>query len=200
MNKNVSLAFNVVLLILVGVLFYLHFSGSPKKASTQTLAASSKSTSADPSNFNIAYFEMDSIENNYTYLKDIKNQLKTREQGMSNELNGLKKRYFDKVNKFQQEAQTMTQERQGMMQQELMNEQKTIQNKEQGMGAEFQEESYKKMQDVNRRIEEYLKEYNKDKGYSYILAYQPGTIYYKDAKYDITSEVLKGLNESYKKK
>ncbi|MDB5191786.1 MAG: hypothetical protein JWQ96_1349 [Segetibacter sp.] len=199
MNKNVSLAFNVVLLILIGVLFYLHFSGSPKKGSAPTLASSSKASS-DPSTFNIAYFEMDSIENNYDYLKEIKNQLKTREQGMTNELSGLKKRYFDKVNRFQQEAQTMTQERQGMMQQELMNEQKMIQNKEQGMGAEFQEESYKKMQDVNKRIEDYLKEYNKEKGYSYILAYQPGTIYYKDPRYDITTEVLKGLNESYKKK
>jgi outer membrane protein len=56
------------------------------------------------------------------------------------------------------------------------------------------------LQKVNRTIEEYLKEFNKDKGYTYILGYQEGTIYYKDASYDITDEVLKGLNEKYKKK
>jgi outer membrane protein len=68
------------------------------------------------------------------------------------------------------------------------------------MGGDLQDESFKKMQNVNKRIEDFLKEFNKDKGYAYILAHQPGTIYYKDNRYDITSDVLKGLNESYKKK
>ena len=86
------------------------------------------------------------------------------------------------------------------MQQELMQEQKMIQNKEQAMGADLQDESFKKMQIVNKTIEDFLKEFNKDKGYAYILAHQPGTIYFQDSRYDITSEMLKGLNASYKKK
>jgi outer membrane protein len=56
------------------------------------------------------------------------------------------------------------------------------------------------MQKVNKTIEDYLKEFNKDKGYTYILGYQEGTIYYKDTSFDITGSVLKGLNERYKKK
>jgi outer membrane protein len=56
------------------------------------------------------------------------------------------------------------------------------------------------MQDVNKRIEAFLKDYNSDKRYSYILAYSPGTIYYKDSAFDITTDVLKGLNDGYKKK
>jgi outer membrane protein len=150
--------------------------------------------------FKIAYFEMDSIENNYEYLKDVKNQLKAKENQLTGQLTALKNKYMQKVNKYQQEAQTMTQERQGALQQELMQEQKMIQNKEQAMGGDLQDESFKKMQVVNKTIEDYLKEFNKDKGYSYILAHQPGTIYYKDTKYDITSEVLRGLNAGYKKK
>ena len=94
----------------------------------------------------------------------------------------------------------MTHERQGAMQQELMQEQKMIHNKEQAMGCDLQDESFKKMQVVNKKIEDFLKDFNKDKGYSYILAHQPGTIYYKDSRYDITTEMLKGLNAGYKKK
>lgn len=197
MNRNFLLAFNIVLLILVGVLFYLHFSS----ASKQPAAAATKVMDTAPAGtFTIAYFEMDSIENNYEYLKDVKNELKAKENQLTGQLNSLKNRYMQKVNKFQQEAQTMTQERQGAMQQELMQEQKMIQNKEQAMGGDLQDESFKKMQVVNKTIEDFLKVFNKDKGYSYILANQPGTIYFKDARYDITGEVLKGLNESYKKK
>jgi outer membrane protein len=196
MNRNFLLAFNVVLLILVGVLFYLHFSSSSKHATPAVKVM--ESAPAGP--FKIAYFEMDSIENNYEYLKDVKNELKAKENQLTGQLTTLKNRYMEKVNKYQQEAQTMTQERQGAVQQELMNEQKMIQNKEQAMGGDLQDESFKKMQVVNKTIEDFLKEFNKDKGYSYILAHQPGTIYYKDSQYDITSEMLKGLNASYKKK
>ena len=68
------------------------------------------------------------------------------------------------------------------------------------MGLELQDASFKKMQEVNKTIEAFLKEYNKDKTYAYILAHQPGMIYYKDTAYDITEPILKGLNERYKKK
>ncbi len=180
MNRNFLLGFNIVLLILVGVLFYLQFSNTPKKSSTVTVAGTSE---VKPGSVSIAYFEMDSIENNYEYLKDVRNELKAKEQQLTNQLNGMKKNYFDKVNKFQQEAQSMSQERQGAMQEDLMNQQKIIQNKEQAMGAELQDASFKKMQDVNKKIEDYLKEYNKGKNFSYILAHQPGTIYYKDSQF-----------------
>ncbi len=197
MNKNLLVGFNFLLLILVGVLFYLHFSNSPAKSVAVT---TNKPVATEPGSFNIAYFEMDSIENNYEYLKDVRTELKAKEQQLTNQLNTMKRSYLDKVNKFQQQAQTMSQEKQGVMQQDLMQEQKVIQNKEQAMGAELQDASFKKMQDVNKKIEDYLKEFNKDKGYSYILAHQPGTIYYKDVRFDITNPVLEGLNAAYKKK
>jgi outer membrane protein len=56
------------------------------------------------------------------------------------------------------------------------------------------------MQDVKTKIENFLKEYNKTKGYSYILAYEPGIIYYRDSTLNITDDLVKGLNEQYSKK
>jgi outer membrane protein len=193
--KNFLLALNIILVLAVATLFYLHFS-TPKKTASTVKAANTVSTG----DFKIAYFEMDSIESNYDYLKDVRNQLKGKETELTNQLNQLKSRYMDKVNKYKQEAQTMTQERQSVIENELMNEQKMLGNKEQSMGIELQDASFKKMQDVNRTIEDFLKEYNKDKTYSYILAHQPGQIYYKDPRFDITSDLVKGLNESYKSK
>lgn len=198
MNRNFLLAFNVVLLILVCVLFYLHFSSDKKVTTPIGLVAAPDSITAG--NFKIAYFEMDSIENNYEYLKDVKSLLKTRESELTGQLTTLKNRYMEKVNKFQQEAQTMSQEKQGAMQNDLLNEQKMLQNKEQSMGAELQDESFKKLQVVNKTIEDFLQEYNKNKNYSYILGYQSGQIYYKDPRFDITAPVLAGLNDRYKKK
>jgi outer membrane protein len=72
MNKNVLVGFNIVLLILVGILFYLHFSSTPKKTETPAVKVGSTNTNTVSAPFKIAYFEMDSIENNYEYLKDVK--------------------------------------------------------------------------------------------------------------------------------
>jgi outer membrane protein len=58
----------------------------------------------------------------------------------------------------------------------------------------------RKMRDVKSRIEDYLKEYNAQKGYSYIVAYEPGLFYYKDTAYNITPDIIKGLNQRYIKK
>ncbi len=197
MNKNVLLSLNVLLLILVAILFYLHFTSTTKKA--PVVAQSSGSTTA-PAPFKIAYFELDSIENNYSYFKDIRNELKAKENQLNSQMSALKNRYMEKVGKFQQEAQSMSQERQGAMQQDLLQEQKVIQNKEQAMGNELQDATFTKMQNVNKAIEEYLAEFNKNKEYAFILGYQPGTIYYKDKQFDITDTLLKGLNERYKTK
>ena len=195
MNKNLLVVINLVLLALVGVLYYFHFTAKEACISPKTVGASNLSNK-----FTIAYFEMDSIENSYEYLVDVKTELKAKEDEMTRQLSGLKNQYMNKVNKFQQEAQSMSQEKQGQMQQDLMQEQNVIKNKEQSMGLELQDASFKKMQEVNKTIEEYLKDFNKSKGYAYILAHQPGTIYYKDTAYDITGSILKGLNELYKKK
>jgi len=196
MNKNFLLIFNIVLLILVIVLFYFQFSGNTNKAANTTKTVP---VVGQEGVVTIAYFEMDSIENNYEYLKDVRVELRTREQQLTSQLNAMKKNYVDKVNKFRQEGQSMSQERQGAMQEDLMSEQNLIQTKEQALGSDLQDESIKKMQSVNKKIEDFLKEFNSNKKYTYILANQPGSIYYKDERFDITGPVLEGLNASYKK-
>jgi len=51
--------------------------------------------------------------------------------------------------------------------------------------------------DANKKIMEYLKEFNKDKGFNYIIADQANVFYYKDSLYNITQELVKGLNSQY---
>lgn len=62
-------------------------------------------------------------------------------------------------------------------------------------------EGVKTMDDLKTRINEFLKEYNKKKGYSYIFSYSSSlnVLFYKDSAYNITDEVVAGLNEAYKK-
>jgi outer membrane protein len=56
------------------------------------------------------------------------------------------------------------------------------------------------MKDVKSRIESFLADYNTSKGYNYIFANDQGLFYYKDTAYNITADVIKGLNGIYTKK
>ena len=53
---------------------------------------------------------------------------------------------------------------------------------------------------LKKEIEDFIAKYNKSKTYSYIVVYEPGLFYYRDTSYNITPDVIKGLNEEYKSK
>ncbi len=55
--------------------------------------------------------------------------------------------------------------------------------------------------ELNAKLDSFLTDYNADKRFAYILSYSKGgSILYKDSMYNITSDVVKGMNEIYKAK
>jgi outer membrane protein len=197
MKNNFTLGLNIVLVLAVAVLFYLHFSSAPQN----NVSGSTGATKAVPAGaFKIAYFEIDSVQERFEYYREIKTQLEAKAQANSRVLGDLKSTFGSKVQEFQKAAPLMSQAEQANKQQELMNMEKAFQGKEKMMSDEMQAEAFEKMQDVKKKIEEYLKQYNQDKGYAYIFSNSPDLMYLKDSVYDITSDVINGLNALYKKK
>lgn len=193
--KNSSIYINTTLAVAIAVLFYLHFS-SKKTA----VSASNTNTAVTPGNFKIGYFEMDSIENHYEYFKEVRNALRGKEQDNGRQLADMKNTFAAKYQELQKSAQSMSQAELNGKQQELMQMEKTFQNKEQMLNQDLQNESFKRLQEVKKKIEDYLKEYNKDKGFSYIMTNAPDLVYLKDTAYNITADLISGLNSQYKKK
>lgn len=194
MNRGLLL-FNVVLLVLIGVLFYLHFASAKKEAPQKA-----KVDAPPAKEFKIAYFEMDSLEASFAMVKDVKSELARKEEAINTELSRLEKTYRDKANHYQSQASTMSQVQSEMATRDMMQLQQNMQNRKASLDQEYQDFYMRKMRDVKNRIEEYLKDYNTNKGYSYIFAYEPGLFYYRDTMYNITNDVVKGLNDGYKKK
>jgi outer membrane protein len=193
--KNINTILNVVLGIAVAVLFYFQFSGSKP-----SVAAGSKAVAAG--DFRIAYFEIDSVESQFNYYKEVSNSIQAKAQQNNNELNQLKEVFASKYQELQKNGQRMTEAEVNARQQELQQMDKTFKSKEQMMNNEMQDESMKKLQDVKKKITDYLAEYNKSKGYAFILGNNSDmlSMYYKDTAYDITADLVKGLNELYKAK
>lgn len=193
--KNFTLGLNVVLAIAVAVLFYLHFSSTKKKIPNTTPA-----TQTNNNNFKIAYFESDSLETRFEYYKQISKELGASEQQKRNELLAQRNAFVEKVKEYQAKGQSMTQMEAAKANQDVEERQKQIQANEQTKSQEIQDERFKKLQDVKKKIEEYLKQYNKNNTFSFILSSSSDLMYYKDSTYDITKDLIKGLNEKYSKK
>lgn len=200
--KNVLLIVNVVLVIAVGTLFFLYFSKTtPSKIGASVVSGAAENNNQD---FKIAYFEMDSIENNYTYAQEIRNIFKEKERKLNEELDSYKNRY----NKLWEESSQM----QNNLSDEEKNRRKIaldeiaegFKNRQLAVGQELQSEAFRFKIEIHKQIKDYLKEYSKAKGYSYIFV-NGGTeglefMFYKDTVYDVTADLLKSLNESYRSK
>ena len=197
MKSGVSVL-NLVLLALVGVLFYLHFS-SKTSASKKAAPVKTQVASSTAEDFRIAYFDMDSVTNSLSMVKDVKSEISREEENINGELRRLEKSYQDRMAYYQTLAQKqeMTQVQSEKAQMEMMQLQENIRNKKQELDQRYQNLLVQKRHDVNTKIEGFLKEYNKDRNFSYIISYEPGFIYYKDTMFNITGDLIKGLNSQY---
>ena len=70
----------------------------------------------------------------------------------------------------------------------------------QRLSTEFQNETDKFNKALRDSIQHYLAVYNKDKKYSIIFSKQGDNLLYADKAYDITNEIIAGLNKAYKGK
>jgi outer membrane protein len=186
----------ILALLLTGVLFYtIHHHPENKPMPSGT------SVSAEATPFRIAYFNLDSLEARYDYFKDVLDQVKKKENEMNNELSGMEKGYQKKIAEWQKRGNTMSQAESQQAQQEYAQMQQAYQIKKQTLQESLLKHNEDLKADIRNKIEDYLKDYNKEKGFTYIMAYEPNSfIYVRDTTYDITGDLIKGLNALYKKK
>jgi outer membrane protein len=194
--KNGLLVLNIVLFLAVAVLYYLHFSNGSKPASVKA----EQPATGKQDEFRIAYFEMDSLESSFSMVKDVKTELSRKENAINNELEKMERTFQNKMEQYRAQGETMTQVQSEMAQRDVMQMQQSMQSRKQQLEAELQDLVIRKQKDVKSRIEDFLRDYNASRRYTYIVAYEPGLFYYRDSTLNITSDLIEGLNQAYKKK
>ena len=188
-----SLILNLILLFLVGYLYYLHFFSSGKPVTFVHLGKDSAKNHGNK----VAYLDLDSLENNYEYYKKIKTEFDRKQTASNNEFNNLQKRYQSRAMELQQKGPTMNQQDQESAMREINQMQQGLQEKKQSLDNDLFAYNSKMKEDILNRIQKFLKEYNKDGRYDYIFSYEPGFMFYKDTALNITRDVVTGLNEEY---
>jgi outer membrane protein len=209
MNNKLSFSLNIVLLLAVAVLYYLHFSNCGETCNSQQASDSTQTEKPivlmpkDIKNSKVVYVNIDAVNEKYEMLKDFSKDVLSQQQK-------LESTYQAKAQKLQQEYEEMQQKAsQGLLsenqslaaQKDLMTKKEDLDKMEYQLQA-LMEKTQKKNEEIRQTIIDYLKGYNKNSQYDYILTYtdQPGGfILIANDSMDITNEVLAGLNANYKK-
>lgn len=161
-----------------------------------------KSASINTANagMKIAYIEVDSIMSQYKFCKEYSLILEKKSQNIQNTVNAKGRSLQAAAAKFQQDIQNnkYTQQQAEAVQAGLQKQNADLQALQQRLGAEFQAETEKFNRALRDSIQHYLAVYNKDKKFSLILSKAGDNILYADKTYDITNEVIAGLNKAYK--
>lgn len=198
--KNLSLILNVILIIAVGVLYYLHFNSSKPEAEAAAVDPASIQLPSGIRDQSVLYVNADSLNANYEFVKTLQKEAQTKQASLEN-------RYETKAQKFQQEYMSYQEKLQAgtvnMDQAKAIEESLQKQKNELDMMQEQVQnliaESQKKNLQVQKEVFAFLKEFSRNKNISYVLTYSenvPGLIYANDSL-DITKEVVAGLNSRY---
>ena len=198
MNKGL-LALNIILLIGVGILFFLFFN---KKNDTTSVTSirTSPDTASQWQHTPVAYFDMDSIEANFVLWKQVQAEVVKREAGINDTINQMKMSFQNYYQKLQAQSANLSPRQKDSLGNELAQMDAQIKNRTAELNQNYQAYFMSRQQEIVTKIKNYCKEFNKDKKYSYIIAREPGLFYYTDTAYNVTSDLLKGLNAFYNKK
>lgn len=185
--------------VLAVSLFFVNCSGNAtgQGTSVPSGADSDESTSA----MKFAFVEIDTLLTQYNFWNDLNEAMIKREEDIRATLNkkgaDLEKEAQDFQRKIENNAYA-TRERAEQEHQRLLKKQQELQELQQKLTEELMLENQKNNLQIRDSINAFMKDFNKTQGYSMIFS-KTGfdNLLYGEESYNITKEVVEGLNKRY---
>lgn len=174
---------------------------SCNQASQQEAAANGDSK--PNTGMRIAYVQLDTLMSQYKLYKDysevlarkgtnIQNTLEQKQRTLEQHANAMQKKY--ESNGF------TTRDELERAQNNLQKEQMELQELAERLNGEFNAEQMRINEEARDSIQAFLKVYNQEKKYDYVMVKAGDNLLIANPDYDITAEIVDGLNKRYKGK
>ncbi len=194
---NALIGVNVLLVIAVIVLFVLYLnSGKSTSVNEETVSVSGKG-------LRIAYVNTDSVLSQYELVRIMEAKLEGEGEAMKKELErrerNLRQRYANYQQRVKNDNISINEAKQ--TEEALMRQQEDLMQLQQEYAAQYADKTMGMNQELVDTVRTFLDRYNKNKNFDYILAKSSAknNILFARDTFDITSEVVKKMNEEYKK-
>ena len=196
MNK-IQILINVILVAAVAALFVIFFS-KKAPAATETLVTSTSEVMP------VAYLNVDSLLANYTFAQEASEKLMSKQEDARVKMNTKLRTFQNEVADFQRKLENnafLSRERAEKEQQRLEKKEQELQELEAKLTQDIMIENQKLNQQLADSLNNFLKEFNADGRYHVILSNTAkDNVLMANEQYDITNDVVNGLNARYQKK
>lgn len=192
MKKNFFRAF--ALLTLVGLTSACNNSAPKMDEEPETAVATTGE------GMRIAYIEIDTLTAQYEFAKEKSLELEKKGTNARNTIQTKTAQLEKNAQAFQQKLQSngyTSREQAEAAQANLQREQQNIMALQQRLENELASEQQKFLQAFQDSLDHFLADYNKDKKYDMIV--NKAAVLYADKRFDITTDVVNGMNRRYKK-
>ena len=150
----------------------------------------------------IAYVEVDSLMTQYEFCKEFTLTLQKKSNNARNTLTQKGQQLQSAAANFQQKLQNngfTSREQAESQQAAIQRQQQSLQELQVRLENELANETAKYNEALRDSLMHFLDAYNKDKKYDLIQTKQGDNILYAAKRFDITNDVINGLNKRYKK-
>lgn len=192
--KGSSLIVSIILFVLIGVLYVLHFTGGKGEQST----GSDEVRAGANEGLRIAYIKTDSLILNYALAEVLHDDFTQKQQAYTQEY-GNKRTVFEReAAEFQQKLQRggfLTEQRAIQERDRLVGKEQEILKLDQDLSTKLAEMQNANNQQIIDSLMSYLKVYNANNKYDYIL--NAADVLIGPDSDNITAEILVGMNSRY---
>jgi len=190
--KNLSTVINAVLIVAVGILFFLHFSDGDK---TEMKTIAGEGT--------VVYVNTDSLLSNYNFSVDLNEKFLKKQEDSKTNFNFKAQKLEKEAVEFQRKIQNkgfLNRERAEKAQRNLLEKKQNLEQLDRKLSAELMAEQNENSKRLFDSVTNYLKLYNTKHKFSMIISTtKGGTVLYSADGLDITKDIIDGLNARYKK-
>ena len=194
--KKIKFILNGFMALAFGVMF-AQCAGNNNANSASAPAAEATGSS----NIKIAYVEIDSLLSKYNFWNDLSEQMLKKEENIRTTLNEKGKKLEKEAAEFQRKIENngfVSRERAEQEQARLIKQQQDLQELQQKLANELAAENQKNSLELRDSINSFLQQYNKEKGYDFIISNTGfDNLLYGNPVYNITDEIVEGLNARY---
>ena len=146
-----------------------------------------------------AYVDTAVLMKEYTATKDLDAKYKAKGEEKGRQLEAEINKFKQEAAGFQAQAQANGQAWAQQKGAELQKREQQLTYAQQALSQQLQQEGGVEMDSLVVGVKKFIKQYGKEKGYSYIYGTgDAASILYAEEKYDITKDIIKLLNEKYK--
>ena len=198
MTKSTHQILYVILFVLLAVLYFIQFSTS---SNTENITAIEKELTIQPLNegiLNIAFVNSDTVSKYYEFAKKIQKTLTIKRSEAEGQIKSKYFAYESLVQEFEKASPIMGDREKMEKAQKIRLLEQEIMQVEQQLSEQVSRQELELTQSYIVKTNDYMQEIGKTLGYDYVMSYRVGgAMLYANERHDITTEIIKLLNERY---